>query len=321
MTRQTATTLTTTAPTAQYHALIQIADLLRLMKTAGDFIIFDTRHDLMNIHWGAEQYAISHLPNARFAGLDSHLSAPKFGVGTPQFTGRHPLPDRAAFRAWLASQGVGDDTQVIVYDQGDGMYAARLWWMCRWAGVATVAVLDGGFAAWCGQGLDVTLDVTTDLPSIAAADYTLKPALETVYKVDAVQALIEGKADKADKATPLRIIDARAPERYRGEVEPLDRVAGHIPGAKNRFFKGNVAQGVFKQADVLQAEWLQMCGDNKVHETAQQLIHTCGSGATACHNILALHVAGLVKTTEPSILYAGSWSEWSADPCRAIELG
>ena len=314
MSHQTATTLTTTAPKAQYHALIQIADLLRLMKTAGDFIIFDTRHDLMNIHWGAEQYAILHLPNARFAGLDSHLSAPKFGVGTAQFTGRHPLPDRATFRAWLASQGVGDKTQVIVYDQGDGMYAARLWWMCRWAGVVNVAVLDGGFAAWRGQGLDMTLDITTGLPSIAAADYTLKPALETVYKVDAVQALI---ADKADKATPLRIIDARAPERYRGEVEPLDRVAGHIPGAMNRFFKGNVAHGVFKQADVLQAEWLQVCEDMQ----AAKLVHSCGSGATACHNILSLHVAGLVKTAEPSKLYAGSWSEWCADPARAVEKG
>ncbi len=269
------------------------------LQSLNHVVIFDCRHDLAQPASGAAQYAQTHIKGAYFAGLDTHLSGVKNGLN-----GRHPLPERDAFIAWLASCGVRLDSQIVCYDALDGMFAARLWWLCRWAGVMNVAVLTGGFAGW----LTAHGAVDTAVPPLQQAAPWQAPALENVMLADELHTLLH---------TPnCLLLDARAPERYRGEVEPMDPVAGHIPGAKNRFFKRNVTpQGEF--ASDLEAQWRATLG---VHP-ADAVIHTCGSGATACHNILALHVAGLLKAAEASTLYAGSWSEWCADPGRPVAKG
>jgi thiosulfate/3-mercaptopyruvate sulfurtransferase len=261
--------------------------------------LFDCCHDLMKPDWGRAQYATAHIPFARFAALDTDLSAAKTGRN-----GRHPLPARDVFVEWLARQGVTTHTQIVCYDQLEGMYAARLWWMCRWAGFANVAVLEGGYSAWQAAGGAVTNAVHIPI----AAPAMQLPALERVLSVDQVL----GNLD-----TPtFCMVDARAPERYRGEIEPIDAVAGHIPGALNRVYKSNLnAQSRF--IDDLAQQW------QGVQRAAGSLplAHQCGSGVTACHNILALHVAGLVQADEASLLYAGSWSEWSSDTARPVATG
>ncbi len=281
--------------------IINPAQLDILVRESG-VLLFDCRHDLMQPAWGRVQYEAAHLPLAHFAALDDDLSAAKTG-----HNGRHPLPNREAFVQWLAAHGASNSVQIVCYDQQDGMYAARLWWMCRWAGFANVAVLEGGYAAWLAAGGEVSQAMPVKRPTPSASLQTLPP-LERVISVQHV----------VDNLTSPQfvLIDARAPERYRGEVEPLDAVAGHIPNALNRVFKLNSdAQGRFV-AD-LAAQW------QAVNATAQglPLAHQCGSGVTACHNILALHVAGVMKTTDSSLLYAGSWSEWCSDASRPVAKG
>lgn len=260
-----------------------------LNEQLGQWRVFDCRHDLFKPELGAEQYREAHIPGACFAHLDRDLSAPKNGRN-----GRHPLPERGAFVAWLGRQGLQASDQVVCYDGGNGSMAARLWWMLRWAGHASVAVLDGGFAKWRAEGRPVTQDV----PSFPETRYPVQPALASAVNVD-------------DVAGFPGLIDARAPARFRGEQEPIDPVAGHIPGAQNRFNAENLsAEGTFKSPQALRAEFSKMLNGKK----PEDVVHYCGSGVAACHNLLAMEIAGLPGGR----LYAGSWSEWCADPKRPV---
>ncbi len=261
-----------------------------------NWIVLDCRHDLSNPGAGRTAYAEGHIPNAQFAHLDSELAGDKTGPDG-RFRGRHPLPDRTAFIQTLRRWGINDDSQVVAYDAHGGMFAARLWWMLRWAGHEAVAVLDGGLPAWLAHGMFLSVE-TSPRPSGTLSG---KPSL--VASVDANAIL-----DNLKEGTRT-VIDARAPDRFRGENETLDPVGGHIPDAKNRFFKDNLqADGRFKPADRLREEW------NQLIEQPSGAIMQCGSGVTACHNLLALEIAGL----SGAALYPGSWSEWCADPSRPV---
>jgi len=264
------------------------------------WVVVDCRHDLMNLAAGREAYAAGHIPGAQFADMETELSGAKRDAAGA-FRGRHPLPEKDAFIELLRRWGVDDDTQVVAYDAHGGMYAARLWWMLRWVGHAAVAVLDGGLPAWQAAGQPVV----TDAPAPRArGGVSARPALVTTVDVNAILHNVEhgGKT----------IVDARAPDRFRGENETIDPVGGHIPGAKNRFFKDNLQpDGRFKAPDQLKAELGAAVGD------AKGAIMQCGSGVTACHNLLALEVAGMPGAA----LYPGSWSEWTADPQRAVATG
>jgi len=258
------------------------------------WVVVDCRHDLMNLAAGRAAYNAGHLPGALFADMESQLSGAKYDEHG-MFRGRHPLPEQKALLDTLRSWGINNDSQVVAVDAHGGMYAARLWFLLRWVGHAAVAVLDGGMQAW--EALGQPLDTTPPTP--ASGSITLRPAL--VETVDANQVLVHGN-----------IVDARAPDRFRGENETMDPVGGHIPGAKNHFFKDNLAaDGRFKDAAQLRAELAPVVGD------AASAVMQCGSGVTACHNLLALEVAGLPGAK----LYPGSWSEWVADPTRPVATG
>jgi thiosulfate/3-mercaptopyruvate sulfurtransferase len=282
-----------------YSTLISAADL----KSRAQYLnlaLVDCRHDLANPDAGRAAYAAGHLPQARFAHLDEILSGPKTDAAG-RFHGRHPLPDRQRFVEAMRALGINNDTQVVAYDAHGGMFAARLWWLLRWIGHSDAAVLDGGIAAWQAIGQSLTVEVPP--PAAHGNIQDLSPIVRTV---DA-QALVENLKSQA-----LQVVDARAPDRFRGENETLDAVGGHIPGARNRFFKDNLqADGSFKSAAQLREEWLAVIGD------PQAAVMQCGSGVTACHNLLALEVAGLGGAS----LYPGSWSEWSSDPKRPVATG
>lgn len=259
----------------------------------GDWRIFDCRHDLAKPELGEQQYRQSHIPGALFAHLDRDLSAPKNGTN-----GRHPLPDPRIFQRWIEKAGLKPRDQIVCYDGGSGSMAARLWWMLRWVGHDTVAVLDGGFAKWTKENRPVSVDV----PRVSPTQYAIRP--------------------RADMATPVGdvlrhphlLLDARAPARYRGDQEPIDPVAGRIPGARNRYNMDNLtAEGTFKPAAELKRDFERMLGGRKPAE----VVNYCGSGVAACHNLLAMEIAGLPGGK----LYAGSWSEWIADPSRPRESG
>lgn len=256
--------------------------------------VFDCRYDLAKPGLGEQQYHEAHIPGALYAHLERDLSGQKTGKN-----GRHPLPEPTAFIAWLGRQGLKPTDQVVCYDAGGGaMAAARLWWMLRWIGHETVAVLDGGLAKWRAEGRPVT----TEVPSFKASTYSARHPLPTVA-VDVSEVEKHGRRKL--------LLDARAPERYRGEKEPIDPVAGHIPGARNRYNVENLtADGTFKDAAMLRRDFLQVLEDRPPWE----VVHYCGSGVSACHNLLAMEVAGLTGGK----LYAGSWSEWSSDPKRPI---
>ncbi|HWM31144.1 MAG TPA: sulfurtransferase [Methyloceanibacter sp.] len=257
--------------------------------------VFDCRHDLAKPDLGEQQYREGHILGALFAHLDRDLSGRKTGKN-----GRHPLPEPQDFEKWLEKTGLTPKDQAICYDAGPGSMAARLWWMLRWIGHEKVAVLDGGFAKWTQEGRPVTIDV----PLFTPLNYPIKPRKDFAVDVSTV-------AKSLDK---LVLLDARAPARYRGEQEPIDPVAGRIPGAANRFNMDNLsAQGTFKSAAELKKEFHSALGKRSPSE----VIHYCGSGVAACHNLLAMEVAGL----KGGKLYAGSWSEWSADPKRPQERG
>ncbi len=281
-----------------YTTLISATDLAAHV-TDSQWVILDCRHDLLNPDAGSKAFAAGHIQNARFASIDNDLSGAKTGPDGI-FRGRHPLPERAALIETLRSWGISDDTQVVAYDAHGGMYAARLWWLLRWIGHPAVAVLDGGLAAWQAAGEPLVLPVA---PS-ARGTITERPSLTEAVSVNEVV---------ANLATHARtVVDARAADRYRGENEIVDPVGGHIPGARNRFFKDNLAaDGRFKDATQLKAEWTPLFA------SAPQAIMQCGSGVTACHNLLALEVAGLPGAA----LYPGSWSEWCADAARPVATG
>lgn len=264
-----------------------------------DWIVLDCRHDLMNHDAGRAAYEAGHLPHTQWVDFENDLSDKRPGPHG-EFRGRHPLPARETFVETLRRWGVHHGSQVVVYDAQGGMFAARLWWMLRWAGHEAVAVLDGGLPAWQAQGLPLSTEQSAKM----RGNIDLQPSLvQSVDVNDVLANLTDAKR---------LVVDARSPDRFRGENETIDPVAGHIPGAKNRFFKDNLqADGRFKSAAELRAEWSTVIGK------PEQTIMQCGSGATACHNLLALEIAGMPG----AVLYPGSWSEWCADPARPVATG
>jgi thiosulfate/3-mercaptopyruvate sulfurtransferase len=281
-----------------FTTLISAAELAEHVFES-NWVMLDCRHDLANPDFGRNAYAEGHIPNAQFAHLDSELAGDKIGPSNT-FRGRHPLPDRTAFIQTLHGWGINDDTQVVAYDAHGGMFAARLWWMLRWVGHEAVAVLDGGLPAWAAHGMLLS----TEASPRALGTLTDKPSLVTAASADDIL--------KNLTAGNRTVVDARAPDRFRGENETLDPVGGHIPHAKNRFFKDNLqADGRFKSADQLREEFSQII------DQPTNAIMQCGSGVTACHNLLALEVAGL----KGAALYPGSWSEWCTDATRPVARG
>jgi len=278
-----------------YTTLVSTQDLFQHLDDP-DWIVFDCRHELTRPEFGVQEYAKSHVPGARHLNADTDLSAPTTGQN-----GRHPLPDPKVFARKLGAAGVDRTKQVVAYDAQGGSFAARLWWMLRWLGHDSVAVLDGGWAKWLREERPATRDVPTPAPA------RFDPEIRKLA-VDASYVL----AHLRDPS--IVVVDARGAERYRGETEPLDPVAGHIPGSINFPIQGNLADGgVFKSAEALRALWAPSLGD--VAPTS--VVHSCGSGVAACHNALAMEIAGLTG----SRLYPGSWSEWCADPGRPIATG
>jgi thiosulfate/3-mercaptopyruvate sulfurtransferase len=276
--------------------LFSTADLAARLSDPA-LVIVDIRHDLAQPdHWGEDRYRESHIPGALFAHIDRDLSARKTGRN-----GRHPLPSPQASEALFSRLGIDAQKQVVAYDQGSGMFAARLWWMLRWLGHDAVAVLDGGFDKWVREGRPV--ETTVRAPGPAA--FSARHVGPLVHADDVLRCL--GTRD-------CMLVDARAPERYRGEVEPLDPVAGHIPGARNRPYGSNIAaDGTFKSPEALRREFAALLGATPL----ERVVHYCGSGVTACHNALAMEIAGLPGTR----LYPGSWSEWCADTSRPVARG
>ena len=261
-----------------------------------DWVVFDCRHDLAAPAHGRAEYAQSHIPGARFLHLDDDLSAPKTG-----WNGRHPLPDPVAFMEKLARAGVDSRKQVIAYDAQGGMVASRLWWMLRWLGHLPVAVLDGGWNQWVAEGQPQSAVVPRPEPT----EFKGRPsAAET-----SAAALLSNAGDGT-----MLLLDARAPDRFRGQNETIDPVGGRIPGARNRFYRDNLdASGKFKTPAALRAEFKAILGTADPGE----VVSYCGSGVSACHNLLAMEIAGL----RGARLYPGSWSEWSADPSRPVASG
>jgi thiosulfate/3-mercaptopyruvate sulfurtransferase len=279
-----------------YRTIISPESLLASL-TDPSLVIFDCRHELMNPEAGARAYAQSHLPGARFAQSETDLAGHKTGRN-----GRHPLPDPQVFMSWLGRNGVNADKQVVAYDFTAGSSAARLWWMLRWVGHERVAVLDGGWESWVKAGLPVT----AEQPSITATTFT--GAARPMWVVDAgfVQAHLGNPS--------IVVLDARTPERFQGLTEPIDPVAGHIPGARNRLFKDNLnADGRFRSPQELRQAFIDVLGGAR----PEQVVHQCGSGVSACSNLLAMEIAGL----KGSRLYPGSWSEWVADRSRPVAKG
>lgn len=273
--------------------------LLARLGTPGGPVLLDCGFDLMDTDAGERAHAQAHLPGAIYAHLERDLSGPKSVRGAID-GGRHPLPRREDLAATLARWGIGPHTPVVAYDAQGGPYAARAWWLLRWMGHVNVAVLDGGLVAWRAVGGPVEHGATTPTP--AAQPYPLRE--HAMPTVDAARLLTQPGAQV--------VVDARAPERFRGDVEPLDAKAGHIPGARNRFFKDNLApDGRFKPAVELRQVFAAL------GVPPEQVVHQCGSGVTACHNLLAMETAGLAGAA----LYPGSWSEWSADAARPVAIG
>jgi thiosulfate/3-mercaptopyruvate sulfurtransferase len=280
-----------------FTTLIGVDALSALLASPIPPLVLDASFDLGNVAAGEEAYAAGHVPGSRYVHLDRDLSTAKTGRN-----GRHPLPDRAAFARTAGALGVTPATQVVVLDRNGGAYAARLWWMLRWLGHAEAAVLDGGYKAWVAAG---GVPSSEPVPRFAdAPPYPDRPSL--VGSVDSTA--LAGSLGRT------MVLDARSPERFRGEKEPIDPIAGRIPGAFNRFHATNLLPGgLFKPADTLRDELTALLGGRAPAE----VVHSCGSGVTACHNLLAMEHAGLTG----SRLYPGSWSEWSADPERPIARG
>ena len=262
-----------------------------------NWVVIDCRFTLTHTEAGRIAYAHGHLPGARYAHLDEDLSGSKNGVN-----GRHPLPDTQVFAQKLGAWGVDDQTQVVVYDDSFGAIAVRLWWMLRWLGHDAVALLDGGLPKWQREQLPLTPDV----PQVIPKSFVPRVRNDMLADTDAVL--------NASCTRAALIVDARAEMRFIGEIEPLDPVAGHVPGAKNLPFDDNLAlDGTLLPAAELRELYTALL-DGK---SPEQVIHMCGSGVTTCHNLLAMEIAGL----KGGKLYAGSWSEWIADPSRPVAKG
>jgi len=277
--------------------LIDSAQLAEKLQRS-DWVVFDCRHDLADHERGERLYREGHIPGAHFAPVETALSGGKTGKN-----GRHPLPAPADFAAFLSQHGVTAQSTIVAYDDVGGLYAARLWWLARWIGHAHVKLLDGGWPRWITEGRAVTTDVPVLVPAAPL------PVLQDASGVWSVEQVFGQLGDDS-----CALIDARAGERYRGEVEPMDPVAGHIPGARNRFYKVNLnADLTFRPAAELARELSELIGTC----APERVGHSCGSGITACANIFAMEYAGL----RGSKLYAGSWSEWVAAPSRPVAKG
>jgi thiosulfate/3-mercaptopyruvate sulfurtransferase len=259
--------------------------------------VVDCRTKLDDPAFGRREHAAGHIPGAVYADLAEDLSGPRTGTN-----GRHPLPDPRTLAQTFGRLGIASGVQVVAYDQENGMFASRLWWLLRWLGHDAVAVLDGGFKKWIAEGRPVQSGDTQRPPRV----FEGLPLRDMTIDVT-------GVASRLGSERPV-LVDARAPERYRGDTEPIDKVGGHIPGAKNRFFQWNLdEQGLFRTPEELRRQIATTIGD----VPADQVVCYCGSGVTACHNLLAFEHAGLTGAK----LYAGSWSEWSADGARPVEKG
>ncbi|MGP1681993.1 MAG: sulfurtransferase [Giesbergeria sp.] len=298
-----------------YTHLISAQELLALRSSDTPCMVFDCSFDLPQPSAGHAAFVQAHIPGAVYAHLDENLSALHGAPGAdgsvitahaadrPMSGGRHPLPTRERFAVWLSGVGLANGMQAVVMDRNGGAYCGRLWWMLKWMGHDAVAVLDGGLAAWREAGGEVA---SGEEPAHFQTNFTVREPLRTLRTADEVQAQL---------GTPGQtLIDARAPERYRGEVEPLDPVAGHIPGALNRPFTQNFGpDGRFKSAELLRSEFAALLGTHG----AVGVVHHCGSGVTANPNLIAMELAGYA----PAALFAGSWSEWCSDPARPVARG
>ena len=273
------------------NTLVSVADLFANLQSP-DWCIVDCRFSLADAQAGQRAYDEAHIPGAYYVNLEDTLSSPHIAGKT----GRHPLPDKNAWISSVSDLGINPQIQVVVYDDAGGAMAARMWWMLRWIGHENVAVLDGGWQAWQREGLAVSADIPEPAQG-AASDYEALPSLVRIVKADAVD------------SRKQVLLDARELPRYKGEVEPLDPVAGHIPGAICSPFSANLdASGSFRTGPELREKFKQALESNK------PLVCYCGSGVTAAHNILALKVAGIDEVA----LYPGSWSEWITNPMRII---
>ena len=281
-----------------YTTLIEAPELAARISDT-DWAVLDCRFELGRPEWGASVYAQGHIPNAIYAHLDRDLSSPVTST-----SGRHPLPLVETFVATLDRWGIDENVQVVAYDQSNGAYASRLWWLLRWVGHSRVAVLNGGFAAWQHAGLPVSKQPGVRQPRRFTPNRAQTGVVSTVE--------LEKLLAAGQLATGGRLIDARAPDRFAGRNETIDPVAGHVPGASNHPFAHNLdAQGRFLPPHVLRSKWLETLRG----QAPATAIAMCGSGVTACHNLLALEVAGLPGAQ----LYAGSWSEWIRDAARPTE--
>jgi thiosulfate/3-mercaptopyruvate sulfurtransferase len=262
------------------------------------FAIVDCRYKLDDDAWGAREYASVHIPGAVYAHLGHDLAGPKTGTN-----GRHPLPDPKTLADTIGRLGITSGVQVVAYDQDNGMYASRLWWLLRWLGHDAAAVLDGGFTKWLAE----------ERPTMSGEEHRARTTFSGTARAGMA---IDAQAVASLAGEPeWRLVDARAPERFRGESEPIDKTPGHIPGAVNHFFTWNLDErGTFRTPEELRDRLGASIG---AQVAANHIVCYCGSGVTACHNLLALEHAGL----RGAKLYAGSWSEWSADPARPVERG
>ncbi len=281
-----------------YTTIVTAEQLQALMGSGAPLMVFDCSFELMKPQAGDAQFEAAHIPGATRANLDRDLSA---HGGAPAVNGgRHPLPTRQNFAAWLGSAGFGNPMQAVVYDRQGANYCGRLWWMLKWAGHERVAVLDGGLEAWYAAGGVVT--------SGPATVHTAK-----LFRLGEERATLAttSEVDERLGRPSQTIVDARATPRFRGEVEPLDPFAGHIPGALNRPFASNMAaDGRFKPAQVLKEEFEALLAGRD----PATVVHHCGSGVSAVPNMIAMEIAGLGRQA----LYAGSWSEWCSDPARPV---
>ncbi len=291
-------------PSPNFQTLISALQLQSLLASGQPCSVFDCSFDLAEPAAGEALFAQAHIPGAVYAHLDTALSA----KGDPAVTGaasggRHPLPSREAFAAWLGSVGFDNTMQAVVYDRQGSLYCGRLWWMLKWAGHENVAVLDGGLQAWQAAGAAVESGAQR---ATSASNYALALALTALTTIETV-------ASRLGRSTQT-LLDARGAPRFLGEVEPLDPVAGHIPGALNRPFALNMETDArFKPAATLRAEFEALLGQRD----PATVVHHCGSGVSAVPNILAMEIAGLGRTA----LFAGSWSEWCSDPARPVAKG
>ena len=284
-----------------YNTLITAEQLQALMGSGAPLMVFDCSFELMKPQAGDHQFAEAHIPGAVRANLDTHLSAQP---GAPAASGgRHPLPSREDFARWLGDNGFANGMQAVVYDRQGANYCGRLWWMLKWVGHERVAVLNGGLEAWYAAGGVVT-----------SGAGTLHPPEVFRLGDERARLVVTGQVLEALGRPSQTIIDARGAPRFRGEVEPLDPVAGHIPGALNRPFGDNIGpDGRFKPEADLKQEFQELLGGRD----PATVVHHCGSGVSAVPNILAMEIAGLGRQA----LYAGSWSEWCSDPARPCAQG